>query len=120
MVSPIQEISAAHKKGRQKASFPVGLEPAGSLQAKTRETFVEARDLTAAVDDAMLASPRRMAGRINLQLQRCTGGAPGGAGLELGAVGHNDRYFVIIRMDISLHRTYSSARHALVDQRPEV
>ena len=79
MVSPIQEISAAHKKGRQKAPFPVGLEPAGLLQAKTRETFVEARDLTAAVDDAMLASPRRMAGRINLQLQRVTGGAPGGA-----------------------------------------
>ena len=120
MVLPIQEISAVHKKGRQKAPFPFGLKPAGLLQAKSRETFVESRDLTAAVYDAVLAGPCWMAGRINLQLQRVAGGAPGGAGLEFGTVGHHDRDFVIIRMDISLHCMYPSARQALATLGAEV
>src|SRR5687767_4343495 len=63
--------------------------PRGSLLAEREaaEALVEARDLAALVEHpAMAAGPGGMYLRIDVELQRVAFLAPGGAGLEHGAV----------------------------------
>src|SRR5207344_3584355 len=76
---------------RQKSAVAGGL----CLDPEPGKLPVELRDLPAAVDDAVLAGPCRMRLGIDVQPQRVALLAVARAGLELGAVGHDDGDFVI-------------------------
>src|SRR4051794_37712355 len=85
------------------AGHPAGVASA-LAEAQTAETLVEARNLTALVEELRLAAgPGRMDGRIDVELQRVAFLAPGGAGFEHGAVGHLHLDQVIIGVNILLH-----------------
>ena len=74
------------------------------LLGQARETLVELRQLAAAIDKAMLAGPCRMRLGIDVELQPFARAAIGAAGLELGAVGHDDGDLVIVGVGVFLHR----------------
>src|SRR3954463_14925457 len=74
-------------------------------EGEAAEALVEARDLAARIEDAgVAAGPGRMDLRIDVELERVALLAPGGAGLEGGAVGHLHLDHVIIGMGVGLHR----------------
>src|SRR4029077_4511471 len=73
------------------------------LDAEAGELLVELGDLAAAVDDPVLAGPRRVRLRIDVEPQRVALLAVAGPRLELGPVGHDDVDLVILRMDARLH-----------------
>src|SRR5690606_18595821 len=73
------------------------------LQRQAAETLVELSHAAALIDLARAASPRRVAGRIDVECQRVAFAAPGGARLEHGAVGHLHLDHVVIGMGIGLH-----------------
>src|SRR5579863_8538225 len=80
--------------------------PSG-LRAEAAKTLVEARELAAGVEQALLAAgPGRVRFRIDLQAQRVAGLAVGRARLVAGPVGHDDRNFVVIGVNLFLHRSY--------------
>src|SRR5437763_12634434 len=82
-----------------------GCEPSGLLlEAETREPLLEARHSAAAVDQLLgAAGPGRMRLGVDVEVQRVAVLAPGGAGGELGAVGHDDLDGMIIGVCIGLH-----------------
>ena len=74
------------------------------LQAETGEPLLEARQPAAAVEQLLgAAGPGRVRLRIDVEMQHVAALAPGGAGLELGAVGHDDLDGVIIGVNVGLH-----------------
>src|SRR5262249_928204 len=75
----------------------VGLQEAGEL-------LLEARHTAAAVDKLLLpAGPGRMRLGVDVEVQGVTLLAPGGAGAEFTAVGHDHLDGVVGRMRILLH-----------------
>src|SRR6185437_15786436 len=78
--------------------------PPGRSQAA--EPLVEFRDLTARVDDPLLAGPGRVRLRINIQPQRVPFLAHAGTGLELRAVGHHDGDLVVLGVDTGFHARF--------------
>ena len=71
---------------------------------KARELFLEARQSAAAVDQVLLAAgPGRMRLRIDIEMQRIAGLAPGRAGGEFGAVGHDHLDQVVIGVGVGFH-----------------
>src|SRR5579862_1397223 len=80
--------------------------PSG-LWAEAAETLVEARELAAGVEQALLAAgPGRVRFRIDLQAQRVAGLAVGRARQIARPVGHDDRNLVVIGVNFFLHRWY--------------
>ena len=76
----------------------VGFKEAGKL-------LLEARHAATAVDDLLLAAgPGRMRLRVNVEMQDITVFAPGGAGGEFTAIGHDHLDGVVAWMDILFHR----------------
>src|SRR5215510_3393256 len=87
---------------------PIQIWPSGSrlflLEAEAGELLLEARDPPGAIHDLLLAAgPGRMRLRIDVEAQRVALLAPGGAGGELGSVGHDDLDGVVVGMGIGLH-----------------
>src|SRR4051794_9949865 len=77
-------------------------------QRKSAEALVEAGDLAAAVEQLLVAAgPRRVDGRVDLEVQGVALLAPGRTGLELGAVGQLDGDHVIFGVDTGLHVKFS-------------
>jgi crotonobetainyl-CoA:carnitine CoA-transferase CaiB-like acyl-CoA transferase len=90
-----------------RASPPYFL-PASALLLQAAEALVEAGDLAAGVEHARVAAgPGRVDLGIDVELQRVAFLAPGGAGLEGGAVGHLHRDHVVLGMRVALHRRVS-------------
>src|SRR6266508_4264140 len=74
------------------------------LLEESGKLLLKAREPTAAVDQLLLAaSPRGVRFRVNIKVQGVAFLPPGGAGGELGAIGHDDLDLVIIRMSIGFH-----------------
>src|SRR3546814_15228285 len=73
-------------------------------ELQAAEALVEARHLAAAVDDAVLAGPRRVRLRVNLETDHRALLAVGRASGVLAAIGHDDLDLVVIGMDVGLHR----------------
>src|SRR5690242_9964982 len=96
---------AIKRKGRPLGTAPVRRVRARSalLERQAPEALVELRDAAAFLDLLLAAGPCRMTRRIDFQGQRVAFAAPGGARLELGAVGHLDLDHVVIGMRIGLH-----------------
>src|SRR5579872_6573736 len=79
-----------------------------AADAETAEAGVEARQSATAIDELLRAAgPGRMGVRVNVQMQRRAFLAPGRAGDELDAIGHDDLDRVVIRVDVGLHREVS-------------
>src|SRR6185312_1115141 len=76
-----------------KATKPdLGLQKAG-------EFLLEARHSAAAIEQVLLAAgPCRMRFWVDIEMQRVARLAPGRAGAEFGAVGHDDLHGVIVGM----------------------
>src|SRR5882724_2413797 len=75
------------------------------LLADAGELLLEARDAAAAVEQALLAAgPGRVRLRVDVEVERIARLAPGGAGGELGPVGHDDLDGMVIGVDIGFHR----------------
>ena len=71
---------------------------------KPAELLLEAREAAAAVEQMLLAAgPGRVRLRVDVELQLVARLAPGGAGGELGSVGHDDLDGVIVGMDVGFH-----------------
>src|SRR5882672_9034843 len=80
-------------------------EESAGLDAEILEALVEAGELAAGVEQAMLAAgPGRVRLRIDIEPQRVAGFAVGRACLIGAAIGHHDSDLVIIRVDLVLHR----------------
>src|SRR5690242_21223503 len=80
-------------------------------ERKAAEALVEARDLAARIEQTLVAAgPRRVRGGIDVERQRVTFAAPGGARLEHGAVGHLHLDHVVIGVGVLLHVTNSLSR----------
>src|SRR5689334_10341346 len=76
------------------------------FRAEILEPAVEARELSAGVEQTMLAAgPGRVRFRVDFEAQRVAFLAVGRAGLIDRPVGHNDRDLVIIRVNALFHRT---------------
>src|SRR3954470_15131387 len=91
---------------RSRSVSTIGTKRAGLLLAEGQaaEALVEARHLAAAVDHAVVAAgPGRMDLGIDVELEGVARLAPGGAGLEHGAVGHLHLDHVVIGMGVGLH-----------------
>ena len=74
------------------------------LEAETGELVVEAGQTAAAIEQLLGATgPSRVRVRVDVELHRVAVLAPGGAGLELGAIGHDDLDRVVIGMNLGLH-----------------
>src|SRR5712691_9595276 len=74
------------------------------LEAEASELLLEAGDPPGAIHDLLLAAgPRRVRLRVDVETQRVTLLAPGGAGGELGAVRHDDLDGVVFGMSVGLH-----------------
>ncbi len=74
------------------------------LLQKSGELLLEPRQSAAAVDQLLLpASPGRMRFRIDVEVQRVAGLAPGGPGGELRAVGHHHFHAVIVGVGVGFH-----------------
>src|SRR5690349_4022826 len=80
-------------------------EPGSALALEALEAPVEAGEVAAGIEQALLAAgPGRVRFRVNFEAQRVAGLAIGRAGLIAGAVGHHDGDVVIIRVNAFLHR----------------
>src|SRR6266498_2754745 len=67
------------------------------LLPQAAELLLEAREAPAAIHQVLLAAgPGRMRLRVDVEAQRVARLAPGGAGGEFGAVGHDDLDGVIV------------------------
>ena len=76
----------------------------GLVQAEVAEALVEARDLAAAVDDALgAAGPHRVRQRVDIEGERVARLAPRGARGKGAAVGPDDGDLVIVGMNVFLH-----------------
>src|SRR5882724_4020322 len=74
------------------------------LEAEAGELLLEAGDPPGAIHDLLLAAgPRRVRLRVDVETQRVTLLAPGGAGGELGSVRHDHLDGVVFGMSIGLH-----------------
>jgi hypothetical protein len=73
------------------------------FQAKAAETFVEFRNATAAIDNAMLTRPSRMRLGIDIQTQYVAFFAIGRFRFEFGSVSHHHGNFMVIGMDGVFH-----------------
>jgi len=81
---------------------------ANLLLVEEAELLLEARNPSAAVKNSLgAAGPGRMRLRIDIQGQRIAILAVGGAGYELGAVGHHNIDGVIVRVNAFFHRIFS-------------
>ena len=68
------------------------------------EFLVEARQAAAAIQQLLLAAgPGRVRLRIDIEVQRIAGLAPGRPRGEFGAVGHEDFDGVVVGVDIGFH-----------------
>src|SRR6266446_8072797 len=91
------------------------------LDAKPLKPLVETRELAAAVEQTMLpAGPRRMRFRIYIQAQRVARLAVGRTRLVGAPVRHEDRDFVIVRVDSFLHRTILQAGRGYSEAPPAI
>src|SRR5437879_5842577 len=82
-----------------------GVGSGSGLAPEALEAPVEAGELTAGVEQALLAAgPGRMRFRVDFEAQRVAGLAVGRARRIGAAVGHNDGDLVIIRVNAVLHR----------------
>src|SRR6185436_8347076 len=91
---------------RARAVDPIGGD--GLLLPEPAELLLEAREAAAAVEQMLLpAGPGRVRLRVDVEAQRVARLAPGGAGGELGPVGHDDLDGVIIRVNVGFHRRCS-------------
>src|SRR3954470_21088196 len=91
---------------RSRSVSTVGTKRAGLLlaQRQAAEALVEARHLAAAVEHSVVAArPGRMDLVVDVELEGVALLAPGGAGLEHGAVGHLHLDHVVIGMGVGLH-----------------
>src|SRR5689334_14522279 len=80
------------------------------LEAEAGELLLEAREPAAAVEQLLgAAGPGRVRLGIDVEVQRVALLAPGGAGGELGAVGHHDLDGVVIGVGAGLHGKKSCA-----------
>src|SRR5580693_2712159 len=71
---------------------------------EARELLVEARQAAAAVEQMLLpAGPGRVRFRVDIEMQRIAGLAPGGPGGEFGAVGHDHFDGVVVGMGVGFH-----------------
>src|SRR5690606_30985880 len=86
------------------------------LQRQAAETLVELSHAAALIDLARAASPRRVAGRIDVERQRVAFAAPGGARLEHGAVGHLHLDHVVVGVNVGLHGGTSFVHEAGSDR----
>src|SRR5688572_21232703 len=94
------------ERSRSRAVSISGTTPGPSLLAegKPAEPLVEARHLAAGVEQLLVAAgPGRMDLGVDVELQRVAFLAPGGAGLEHGAVGHLHLDHVVIGVGLGLH-----------------
>src|SRR5262249_50445293 len=74
------------------------------LEAQPRELLLEAREPSAAVEQLLgAAGPGRVRLRVDVKVERVPLLAPGGAGGELGSVGHHDLDGVVVGMGVDLH-----------------
>src|SRR5436190_6802601 len=81
------------------------------LRAEILEAAIEAGELSAGVEQAVLAAgPGRVRFRVDIEAQRVAFLAIGRAGLVARPVGHHDRDLVVIRVNAFLHRTYPQIR----------
>jgi regulator of CtrA degradation len=81
------------------------------LQAEIGEFLLEARKPAAAVEQLLLAAgPGRMRLRVDVEPHRVALLAPGGAGGELRAVGHDDLDGMIVGVGIGFHNGRLAAR----------
>jgi hypothetical protein len=91
-------------EGRLRDRALLGLQPERLLLQETFELFLEAGKTAAAVDEMLLAaSPGRMRLRIDIEMQRIAGLAPGRAGRELRAVSHNHLDEVVVGVRVRFH-----------------
>src|SRR6202167_50626 len=81
-------------------------------EALALEALVETRQLPAIQQLLLAAGPSRVGAGIDFEIQRIARFAIGRTGLIAGAVGHDDRDLMVIRMDFVFHRT-SPRRRAL-------
>src|SRR5262249_17453498 len=78
------------------------------LEAEPGELLLEARKPAAAVDQLLLAAgPGRVRLGVDVEAQRVARLAPGRAGGELGAIGHDDLDGVVLGMGVGLHGQFS-------------
>src|SRR5215468_9383769 len=76
------------------------------LEAEAGELLFEAGHAPGAIHDLLLtAGPGRMRLRIDVEAQRVALLAPGGAGGELGSVGHDDLDGVVVGVGVGLHKS---------------
>src|SRR5882724_7606702 len=89
------------------------------LEAEAGELLLEAGDPPGAIHELLLAAgPGRVRLRVDVETQRVTLLAPGGAGGELGSVRHDHLDGVVFGMSIGLHGVSSRPRgRFLVSQR---
>src|SRR5882672_2530314 len=74
------------------------------LEADAGELLLEAGDPPSAIHELLLATgPGRVRLRVDVETQRVTLLAPGGAGGELGAVRHDHLDGVVFGMSVGLH-----------------
>src|SRR5260370_34613962 len=79
--------------------------PGSGLAPEALEAPVEARELAAGVEQALLAAgPGWVRFRVDFEAQRVARFAVGRARLIAAAVGHHDGDVVIIRLNAVLHR----------------
>src|SRR5690606_23590846 len=86
------------------------------LQRQAAEALIELSHAATLIDLARTASPRRVAGRIDVQRQRVAFAAPGGARLEHGAVGHLHLDHVVVGVNVGLHGGTSFVHEAGSDR----
>src|SRR5262245_3074904 len=83
------------------------------LEAEAGKLLFEAGNPPGAIHELLLAAgPGRVRLRIDVETERVTLLAPGGAGGELGAVRHDDLDGVVFRVSIGLHWSILAARAA--------
>src|SRR6516164_3043587 len=92
--------------------------PSG-LDAEPLEALVEAGELAAAVDQALLpAGPRRVRLGVDVEAQRVAGLAVGRTRLVGAPVGQHDRDLVIVGVDAFLHRIALKIKRAYSNAAP--
>src|SRR6476469_6916321 len=80
--------------------------PAGLVE-EAGELLLEARHAAAAVHELLLAAgPSRVRFRVDVEMHDIAFLAPGGAGGELGAVGHHHLDGVIVGMNLGFHELF--------------
>src|SRR3954471_5174975 len=81
------------------------------LLQESRKLLLEPRDAAAAVEQLLgAAGPGRVRLGVDIEVQLVALLTPGGAGLVLGPIGHDDRNHMIIRMNFGFHDISFGAR----------